>query len=97
MNQPVEKRKIFIRVSQTADGMIEIVMSDNGPGVDPEKLPLLFDPFFTTKKDGLGIGLAISKTIVEMHGGKITAEKSPHGGVEVRFTLQTVRASETPS
>lgn len=92
-----EKRKIFIRVSQTADGMIEIVMSDNGPGVDPEKLPLLFDPFFTTKKDGLGIGLAISKTIVEMHGGKITAEKSPHGGVEVRFTLQTVRASETPS
>jgi PAS domain S-box-containing protein len=92
-----EKRKIFIRVSQTADGMIEIVMSDNGPGVEPEKLPLLFDPFFTTKKDGLGIGLSISKTIVETHGGKITAEKSPHGGVEVRFTLQTVRASETPA
>ncbi len=92
-----ENRKVFIRVSQTADGMIEIVVSDNGPGVDPEKLPLLFDPFFTTKKDGLGVGLAISKTIIESHGGKITAEKSPHGGVEVRFTLQTVRASETPT
>jgi PAS domain S-box-containing protein len=93
----VENRTIFIRASRTADRMIEIVISDNGPGVDPEKLPLLFDPFFTAKKDGLGIGLAISKTIVETHGGKIKAEKSSYGGVEVRFTLQTVRASETPA
>jgi len=90
-----DHRKILIRVSQTEDGMVQIVVSDNGPGIEPEKLPLLFEPFFTTKKDGMGIGLAISKTIVEIHGGKITAENSPRGGAVVRFTLKAGRAMET--
>jgi C4-dicarboxylate-specific signal transduction histidine kinase len=90
-----ENRKILIQAAQIEDGMVQIVVADNGPGIEPEKLPLLFEPFFTTKKDGMGIGLAISKTIVETHGGKITAENGPGGGAVVRFTLKTERAGET--
>jgi PAS domain S-box-containing protein len=89
-----DNRKIRIRASQVKGGMVQIELSDNGPGIEPEKLPLLFEPFFTTKKDGMGIGLAISKTIVETHGGKITAENSPGGGAVVRFTLKARRAME---
>jgi len=89
-----ENREIRIRATQIEDGMVEIALSDNGPGIEPEKLPLLFEPFFTTKQDGMGIGLAISKTIVETHGGKITAENGPRGGAVVRFTLKTGRAGE---
>ena len=90
-----ENRKIFIQASQIEDGMIQIVLSDNGTGIEPEKLPHLFEPFFTTREDGMGIGLAISKTIVETHGGKITAENSPRGGTVVRFTLKAGRSVET--
>jgi signal transduction histidine kinase len=83
-----DNRKIRMRASQVEGGMVQIELSDSGPGIEPEKLPLLFEPFFTTKKDGMGIGLAISKTIVETHGGKITAENSPRGGAVVRFTVK---------
>jgi len=90
-----ENRRIFIQASQIEDGMIQIVLSDNGTGIEPEKLPHLFEPFFTTKEDGMGIGLAISKAIVDAHGGKITAENSPRGGTVVRFTLKAGRSVET--
>ena len=83
-----EQRQIVIRASQTTDGMVEFAVVDSGTGVAPEQLPHLFEPFYTTKKNGTGIGLAISKTIVEMHGGEIMATNNPDGGTTVRFTVK---------
>jgi len=91
-----EQRQIVIRASQTTDGMVEFVVVDHGTGVAPEQLPHLFEPFYTTKKNGTGIGLAISKTIVEMHGGEIMAKNNPDGGATVRFTLRVVEQEDQP-
>jgi two-component system, LuxR family, sensor kinase FixL len=65
----------------------ELTVSDRGPGVPDEDFPRLFDPFFTTKPTGLGMGLAISRRIVEMHGGRLWAERNPGGGMTFTMTL----------
>ena len=91
-----QQRQIVIRASQKTDGMVEFVVVDHGTGVAPEQLPHLFEPFYTTKKNGMGVGLAISKTIVEMHGGKIMAKNNPDGGATVRFTLRVVEQEDQP-
>jgi C4-dicarboxylate-specific signal transduction histidine kinase len=89
-----EQRKIIIRASQATDGMVEFVVVDHGIGVAPEQLSQLFEPFYTTKKNGTGIGLAISKTIVEMHGGEILVTNNPDGGTTVRFTVKIAPMEE---
>jgi signal transduction histidine kinase len=91
---PKEKRNIVIRASQAVDGMVELAVIDRGTGIPPEQLPHLFEPFFTTKTAGIGMGLAIAKTIIEMHGGNITVENNPQGGATVRFTIMPVQAEE---
>ena len=91
---PDEKRNIVIRASQTAEGMVELAVIDRGEGVSEEQLAHLFEPFFTTKTAGIGMGLAIAKTIIEMHGGNISAENNPQGGATVRFTVMTEQADE---
>jgi signal transduction histidine kinase len=88
------QRQIVIRASQTMDGMVEFAVVDCGTGVAPEQLSHLFEPFYTTKKNGTGIGLAISKTIVEMHGGAIMAMNNPDGGTTVRFTVKVAPTGE---
>jgi signal transduction histidine kinase len=69
-------------------GFLEIRIRDTGPGFPPEIADKLFKPFATTKDSGMGLGLAISRSIVESHGGQIRAVRSPPGqGAEIRFTL----------
>jgi two-component system sensor kinase FixL len=79
------------RVSVTArlDGAqtVEIAVSDTGHGISADKLAHVFDPFFTTKANGIGLGLPISRTIIETHGGRLWAETSNGGGAVFRFTL----------
>ena len=64
-----------------------IAVSDNGGGIAPEDMARLFDPYFTTRRTGTGIGLAISRNIIEGLGGRITVASEPDRGTEVRIEL----------
>ncbi len=81
------KREITIRISMDKNDAVEIVISDTGTGLPPESIGKVFDPFFSTKSQGLGIGLSISRTIIELHGGRFFAESNSDGGATFRFTL----------
>jgi PAS domain S-box-containing protein len=79
-----------------ADGQIEISVNDTGPGLPPGKADQIFDAFFTTKPQGSGIGLAISKSIVESHGGRIWANANGGRGATFHFTLPVAPAKTNP-
>jgi two-component system sensor kinase FixL len=79
---------LLVRISP--NDFIEISLSDNGPGIGETMLGKLFEPFQTTKDTGMGIGLSISRSIVEMHGGHMWASNIPHGGAAFGFTLPIV-------
>jgi C4-dicarboxylate-specific signal transduction histidine kinase len=83
---PKRARRLEIRTARDASSLA-LEVTDAGPPVDDETLARLFVPFETTKAGGLGMGLSISRSIVEAHGGRITAERNPGGGLRVRFTL----------
>jgi PAS domain S-box-containing protein len=76
---PAEARRLVVRARQADAGTIEVAVTDAGHGVPAEKFARLFEPFFTTKPNGMGLGLPISSTIIEAHGGRIWAENSPAG------------------
>ncbi|WP_176594297.1 sensor histidine kinase [Sphingobium sp. EM0848] len=71
-------------------GRVEVIVADSGPGLDPDMSRTLFTPFTTTKASGMGVGLSISQTIVEGHGGRIWATPSQWGGTAFHFTLDAV-------
>ena len=68
---------------------IELAVHDSGEGIAADDVDRVFEPFFTTKADGLGMGLAISRTIVEAHGGRLLVENDPAGGATFRVHLRT--------
>jgi two-component system, LuxR family, sensor kinase FixL len=77
------------------DNMVEILVGDTGSGIAPEISAQLFQPFVTTKRQGMGVGLSISRTIIEAHGGSIAARANPGGGTIFSFTLPAVSNEET--
>jgi len=81
------KRELSLMVKRHDAERVEVVVRDTGPGIAPVIAEQLFKPFVTTKPHGMGIGLAISKTIIEAHGGELTAEPNPEGGTIFRFTV----------
>ena len=84
---PAAKRKVMLRAQRHGEGEVEVAVKDTGPGIAPERFGRLFEPFFTTKANGMGIGLAISRTIIEAHGGRIWSENNAGEGATFRFTL----------
>ncbi len=76
---PLERRRIEIATIPSF-GQVIIRVTDNGRGIDPDNLPRIFDSFYTTKSQGLGMGLNISRSIVESHGGNLTASNDANGG-----------------
>ena len=82
------RRTLVIRTTLSDPSTLCCTLEDSGPGIKPEHLDHLFDSFFTTKDGGIGLGLPISRSIIEAHGGRIRADnESTHGGARFSFTL----------
>jgi two-component system sensor kinase FixL len=88
------RRELVVSTMRADDDMVAISVSDTGTGIAPEMTSQLFQPFVTTKRHGMGVGLSISRTIVEAHGGQIEVEPNPTGGTIFRFTLRAVTKEE---
>ncbi len=77
--------------AQVADGRVCVAVSDNGPGIPPDKLAFIFDPYYSTKSEGSGLGLWIAQQVVTAHGGTLQAQNGPAGGavLTMRLPLKT--------
>jgi two-component system sensor kinase FixL len=82
-----ENRRIVIRSAKAYDGDVQVAIRDFGPGIDERERARIFEPFFTTKRSGLGMGLSLSRSIIENQGGHIWAENNPDGGATFYFRL----------
>jgi two-component system sensor kinase FixL len=85
-----ERRELLIATRPRDEEVVEVSVADSGPGIAPEIAAQLFQPFVTTKRYGMGVGLSISRSIVEGHGGQITVEANRGGGTVFRFTMPGV-------
>jgi two-component system sensor kinase FixL len=88
------RRELTIAIRPLDDNMAEVTVEDTGPGIDPEVAERLFQPFVTTKRTGMGVGLSISRTIVEAHGGHIWSGARPGGGAVFGLTLRRIGREE---
>jgi signal transduction histidine kinase len=84
-----QQRDLVISTENTRPDEITVAVRDSGSGIDPQNQERLFDTFFTTKEDGIGLGLSISRTIVEAHGGRLWATANEGAGATFQFTLPT--------
>jgi two-component system sensor kinase FixL len=89
-------RRLTIAAKQAEPGLAEISVADTGPGISPEVADQLFQPFVTTKRTGMGVGLSISRTIIEAHGGRLRADSNPEGGATFTFTLPMAEKEQRP-
>jgi C4-dicarboxylate-specific signal transduction histidine kinase len=85
-NAPADRR-LTVRSSEGPDGGVEIAVQDSGPGFGDTPAERVFEPFFTTKHDGMGLGLAISRSIVEAHAGRLWASSSADQGATFHVWL----------
>jgi PAS domain S-box-containing protein len=90
--QPGVARQITIEVGRAGAGAVSVAVADRGPGIAEDELERVFEPFFSTKPQGLGIGLAICRKLIEAHGGALWAAHNPGGGAVFRFTLPVATA-----
>jgi len=84
------RRELTVATEAAEDGFIAVTVGDTGSGIALEIREQLFQPFITTKPTGMGVGLSISRTIIEAHGGRIAVQPNPGGGTVFRFTLRAV-------
>ena len=88
---PAPDRRVEV-ATQTQNGFVEIVVSDRGTGIPSEQLHRVFEPFVTFRSDGLGLGLAISRSIMSTHAGSIAAENNAERGATFRCFLPIAAA-----
>lgn len=88
------RRDLTISIKAGEGNMAQVSVIDTGLGIAPDVTDKLFQPFITTKRTGMGVGLSISRTIVEAHGGSIWARGASRGGAEFGFTVQSVANEE---
>jgi two-component system sensor kinase FixL len=86
------RRSIIVEVRHNSKQAIEISVVDSGPGVAAEVTDTIFEPFITTKPFGMGMGLSISRAIIESHGGSLRMVRGAHSGATFVFDLPTVEA-----
>ena len=87
-------REVSLRTEVVPPAGVSVAVADNGIGLDPARLDRMFEPFYTTKPEGLGMGLAISRSIVESHGGHLRAELNTDRGMIFSFTLPVDQGGE---
>jgi signal transduction histidine kinase len=87
VDTPESERRLFVRTVTNGQQRVEVSVTDSGRGIPPEKLPRLFESFFTTKANGMGLGLAIARSIIDSHQGQIFAENNSDVGATFRFDL----------
>ncbi|HTN82975.1 MAG TPA: ATP-binding protein [Sorangium sp.] len=95
--RPPEARLVVVRTRRADGGQVELSVADSGEGIPPADLERVFEPFFTSKPQGLGVGLAISRSIVEAHGGRLWAEHCPGEGATFRCALPVWNEETRPS
>ena len=80
-----------LTLRSSKDGDMSIAVEDSGPGIDPSNVDKVFAPFFTTKPRGMGLGLAVSRSIVQAHGGKLTVANGNSKGAIVQIAIPQCR------
>ena len=94
MEEVVGDSNELLLTTSSVNGHVELAVKDVGIGLDEEEADRLFEPFFTTRTNGVGMGLAISRTIVEAHDGRIWATSNDDGGATFHFSLPAVAGAD---
>jgi two-component system sensor kinase FixL len=92
-----EQRQVTIKITPEKTGWIRVGVCDTGAGIDPSVANRLFEPFVTTKSKGMGLGLLVTRSIVENHGGKICWKPNPDTGTTFFFTLPIAERKRVPA
>jgi signal transduction histidine kinase len=87
-------RELLVRSQPHGSSSVLVAVQDSGVGLDPTAMERLFEPFYTTKPEGMGMGLRISRSIVEAHGGRLWASQNAPNGTIFQFTLPTADAGD---
>jgi C4-dicarboxylate-specific signal transduction histidine kinase len=90
-----QTRKLQITSRKNNSSAIVVAVRDSGHGLEQRDVERIFDPFFTTKSEGMGLGLSISQTIIDAHGGRLWATQNEDKGATIQFTLPPCSASES--
>jgi signal transduction histidine kinase len=89
-------RRLLVRTGRDDDGGVRLIVQDTGAGFDAANVNRLFDAFYTTKNNGMGIGLAVSRSIIESHRGRLWAAPNDGPGATFSFSLPAASADREP-